>query len=487
MGRKHSHQTRFSSKQNSSTLPPIGDDEMSSVLSADDPIGDKNPGKGIKEVERMIEGLYIRLSEKIEKVETQLRSELVVGFEEIHSELRIESKKREDLEQKVEFMSEVLIPGIKQTEDAHVFHENTNMNANAQAFNPSQGVQYSQDARYYQDNIGYEPQVRQNTTRWPAESRSNARTYQDNRSENVKIRSFNPIDIDWYNYKSYFEAIAAQSNWTDRTKCTKLLGALPTSLTGVVAGLKTPFAYCELRDRLDASQSIANAREDAQIKLTNCVKDSNEAIPMFSERVRQLAERAYPHYAESDKDTHALQAFIHGMASHSETFFQLRVQVFKSLQEATNFALRVEQAMKPLPGSERKRAFMVRRTEDETNETDLGAESLANVIKNSTEEMRKISDSLKKTTFQHQESRQLSRDDYNSERRTIENSPCHACGQMGHWKPQCPNRGYRYSTNPTEYRNQNYDANSATNQVNKTVPLNSNRTPLWDKQEAKPQ
>jgi hypothetical protein len=164
----------------------------------------------------------------------------------------------------------------------------------------------------------------------------------------VKICQFNPEDIEWFNYKNYFEAIGDQSNLSNRTKCSKLLGALPNSLMGVVTGLNTRFTYKDLVSRIDDSQTTVNAREDAQIRLNYCIKDPKEQIALFAERVRQLTERAYPHYAETDKDSHAVQAFIHGMAVHSEISYQLRVKVFKSLKEAVKFALRVENSRKPL-------------------------------------------------------------------------------------------------------------------------------------------
>jgi hypothetical protein len=359
--------------------------------------------------------VLLELMHANQQAQSQFQSNLSMNLEELNNELEFERSKRESLEVKMDHLTKMiteLVQKQKQPDKRGV--ENVNMNANAPPFYPTQS------SRYYPSQGAQIPQEGHLINR-----------NQHERCNEVKVKPFNPTDIDWYNYKMYFQAMALQCNWTDQVKCTKLLGALPVSLTSVVSGLQAPFKYYDLVSSLDASQNMANAQEDAQIRLMNCVKETNESIASFSERVRQLTERAYPHYASGDKNTHAIQAFIQGMSMRSDIHFQLRIQVFKTLQEATTFALRVEQATKSIQSIERKTPFHVRRISEDNDDLELStAEKLAKVIKDSTESMRKISETLS-SEFQKTNNKPI---------RTPQNSPCYVCGELGHWRTECPNR-----------------------------------------------
>ena len=283
-------------------------------------------------------------------------------------------------------------------------------------------------------------------------ARMNDRSY-IHENAHVKVRPFNPNEIDWYNYEGYFEAIAAQSNWTENTKCAKLLGALPTSLTGVVTGLRTPFGYRELASRISSSQNVINSQDEARIKLTSMSKEPTESIAMFAEKVRQLTQRAYPHYTDEDKETHSLQAFIHGLSNNVDLVFQMRLQEFRTLQEANNFAMRVEQAVNTKKGDENKRSFSVRNVNVEESFTHTFTESMRKTV----EEMRKVSDNLKKvfSPENKNDAKPFHSQNNNGVKRTVENSPCHYCGQFGHWKPQCPHINRKTCAGPMQNGNVN--------------------------------
>ena len=116
------------------------------------------------------------------------------------------------------------------------------------------------------------------------------------------LKPFYPKVTDWFTYKSHFEAIASQAGWYPKTKCVKLMGALQGSLTGVTAGMKQPVGKDQLVALLDSVHGISNDRDDALIKISNCRKGKTKSMPMFGEKVRQLTERAYPHFSPTDKD-----------------------------------------------------------------------------------------------------------------------------------------------------------------------------------------
>jgi hypothetical protein len=123
----------------------------------------------------------------------------------------------------------------------------------------------------------------------------------------VKIKSFDPKEVDWYAYRTHFYGLADQAQWSDRTKATKLMAALQGSLAGVTAGLPCPVIFESLIGRVDGIYGLANAREDAVLKLQSCRLESGESVSLFAERVRQLIMRAYAMYTAVDREEQALR------------------------------------------------------------------------------------------------------------------------------------------------------------------------------------
>ena len=254
----------------------------------------------------------------------------------------------------------------------------------------------------------------------------------------VKVRQFDPSETDWFDYKNYFEAIASQSNWSESTKCAKLLGAIPISLSSVVTGLKTPFAFSELLERIEESQNVICSQEEARIKLVSIKKKSDESIPMFAEKVRQLTQRAYPHYASTDKETHALQAFVQGLSENPDLNFQMQMQSFKTLQEAKQYAMRVD------------KAISVKTPKPLISHRNVEEVEIREALKETTEELRKLASNVRTNTTKDEKENIPDKSDLKKpqnsggnakrERLTPQNSPCHFCGQYGHWKYQCPYR-----------------------------------------------
>ena len=69
----------------------------------------------------------------------------------------------------------------------------------------------------------------------------------------IKVRYYNPKEIDWLTYNSHFEAVGTQSSWSVSTKCARLMVALQCSLTVVVAGLLTRYNHLVLGSQVGHS------------------------------------------------------------------------------------------------------------------------------------------------------------------------------------------------------------------------------------------
>ena len=162
----------------------------------------------------------------------------------------------------------------------------------------------------------------------------------------LKVRSFSPRETDWYAYKSYFESMAAQANWSNRTKVIKLMGTLPGNLTGITAEMKQPVLFSELMNQLDAVHGLANSEDDALLKLDNCKREVHESLPMFGERVRQMVERAFPTTPKPFKDKLSLRSFLQGLPVKNNFKFHMEMKEFNTLPEAVAYGIKYEQRSK---------------------------------------------------------------------------------------------------------------------------------------------
>ena len=272
----------------------------------------------------------------------------------------------------------------------------------------------------------------------------------------IKVRSYDPKEVDWLTYKGHFEAVANQAAWSARTSCARLMSALPGSLTGVVAGLPEPIRYVDLVARLDAIHGISNSREDAILKLGSCRKEGDENIPLFAERVRQLVERAYPDFSNVGKEEQALRIFLQGLPARHDMRLHMRMKSFRSLREASEYGARLEQVIKDEKFQENRRPIISRSAADTHGEYDEVLVRLCNDISQVKTNQEKCYNSVK--SFQDKlvdrsdagdGKKQVKSKDGKAvatggtakgKQRTKENSPCFFCSEMGHWKNECPHR-----------------------------------------------
>ena len=239
----------------------------------------------------------------------------------------------------------------------------------------------------------------------------------------VKLQQFDPQKVEWYAYRAHFLSLADQAAWTERTRATRLMGALQGSLAGVTAGLPQPVTFEALLHRVDGIYGLANARDDAALKLQNLRMEPAEGCSLFAERVRQLCARAYPTYTEIDREEQALRAFLQGLPTRNDFRMTMRVQNFITLRQAVEYGSKLEQIMKDEKGVERRHAAApVRVVKDEE------VDAIRATLRDITAELAKWRQQRADPPRQPQE------------RRTPENSPCMICGELGHWAPTCPQR-----------------------------------------------
>ena len=193
----------------------------------------------------------------------------------------------------------------------------------------------------------------------------------------IKVRGYDPKDVDWHTYISHFEAVANQAGWTLRTKCARLMGALPSSLTGVVSGLPEPLKYTDLVARLDAVHGASSSRDDAIMKLSSCHKANDETIPLFAERVRQLIQRAYPEFTQIDKEEQALRVFLQGLPARHDMRLHMRMQNFHTLRDAAAYGTRLEQVIRDEKYHEQKKPVYARSSKEEAGQQTVGEYQVA--------------------------------------------------------------------------------------------------------------
>jgi hypothetical protein len=170
-------------------------------------------------------------------------------------------------------------------------------------------------------------------------------TRQDKEDLSVKIKAFDPKEMEWGAFRAYFLALSNQANWSDSTKASRLMCALQGKMVGVVAGLPQPVTIDALLARMDDIYGMSNSEENAILKLQSIRMEPGEQVSMFAERVRQLVARAYPSYPEEDRMKQGLRAFLQGLPIAGNFRMQMKVQGFRTLKEAVEYAVRMEQVL----------------------------------------------------------------------------------------------------------------------------------------------
>ncbi len=235
----------------------------------------------------------------------------------------------------------------------------------------------------------------------------------------VKIHKFDPAETEWYSYRAHFLALAEQAAWSERTKTSRLMSSLQGSNTGVMAGMRLPITFQALLDRLDEIYGLANAKEDAVLKLQALKMEPQERLTLYAERVRQLVARAYPRFSEADRSEQALHFFLQGLPGAGGFRMQMRTKGFRSLAEAVEFGSRLEQIM-----------------QDERPRTQARAVGEEQGEHRTLEQMAAELTRWKETNAQLLQALQdLQTRPFGGRRGNFQ---CYGCGEEGHMKRNCP-------------------------------------------------
>ena len=264
--------------------------------------------------------------------------------------------------------------------------------------------------------------------------------------EHIKIQPYNPRETDWYRYREYFDSIVSQTTWSDQTKCAKLIGSLPLNLTGVTSGMTQPITYAAIMQRLDVVHGVSSSKEDADRKLRALEKGHTESVSLFAERIRQLCQRAYPapDYTPKARDEQALKLFVQSLPTKHDMRKSMSMQTFKSLDEAVEYGTRFEMVIKEHePHEKGKNVGHFRKCQESDQLSSQITESLkthlSNVLKNEVKEELHRNIQTQNVKKQNESSvSQEKKAPVKKEKKTRQNSACHGCGQLGHWKPECP-------------------------------------------------
>jgi hypothetical protein len=237
----------------------------------------------------------------------------------------------------------------------------------------------------------------------------------------VKIRPFDPKDQDWYAFREHFLALADQAQWSQRTRTTRLLGCLQSSMTGIVTGLPRPITFEMLLERMDEIHGVFNAKEEAILKLQSLSMEPKEKITIYAERVRQLVARGYPNFTRADRAEQELRCFIQGLPSAGNFRREMRMKGFVTLAEAVEYGARLEQVL----SDERPKGPQARVVGDSKEELSL----------------QQMVQELAKWRESNERLIQTVQGLHLGQRGRAQGGPimCYACGQGGHMRRNCPN------------------------------------------------
>ena len=160
------------------------------------------------------------------------------------------------------------------------------------------------------------------------------------------MKNFNSKEMDWLDYRDYFTQISNKANWSDNTRCVKLLEALDSALLGVTADFGADYTFDQLIMKLDHINGADFARREASNKLATVKRKDGESIFFYAEHIRRLVNRAYTNYGPEATDEQAFKAFLQGLPTKQCFRLKMNLTTFPTLHEAVKYGSNLDQVLK---------------------------------------------------------------------------------------------------------------------------------------------
>ena len=242
-----------------------------------------------------------------------------------------------------------------------------------------------------------------------------------------------------------FELVAELNRWGERTKALQLAASLRGPAQSVLADIEENKrrVYKSVVNSLEQRFGRANQTELFRTLLRNRSRKQGESIPELAHDIQRLLARAYPNASVDMKRTLAKEFFVDAIGD-SDSRWKIYQSRPRNLEEAVSIAVELEaftlaEQKKAAPPDPAQKKFTVRAVTEEkevkkaeTAEEGLGGALGIALAKGFSELTEHITALMKK------EQRKNASPPYENRAERLKSIKCWNCGEMGHYKNNCP-------------------------------------------------